>query len=776
MRKLHSLISLALISAATMSVSARMLPRNMAQTKAPQEKFAPTTRLNTPARANSALKADFTIDGADALAPVYSDNFDSGIGAWLAEPSGSAIEWSTKRIAAAGEPKSFSAIDPDDVASLYVEGPYQTFKRGVSTLTSGTVRVPERASLSMYVGYSLNYNDMASLVLSVSEDDFETEVTLWNSLEQQGDRVWAWRYVSADLSAFEGKEVKLRFTYGAGTGDSFGTGGYMADFAIDGLAVSGLKSVESVDVMTGEAITLADMSEGNPVAWKWTLPGAVPSTSTETSPSVYYTADGIYDISLEVTDADGNTASRTRTAFVNVTGTAPVAKIVPPATFRSSANRKYLVAPMVPVRFSDGSAGFPSEHSWAFTHTVDGDPDAVSFSNEANPEVAYPYLHDHLATLSVSNSHGSSDDMCEVTAEYSGVVTNLRPEDTMTTFDMDDWGIFPGSNTRKITAYAERFSAPSRPVMIDGAYVFFNRADAEEITDQIANVGVHIYTSKNGKPDKRLDSWWWFVSELDLPSASGQAVGTSFPFTEAPFVDGEFFIVVDGIPEYTETCAVSFGMAAFRDHDNTSLMLKDGEWISVADYFPAGANHTSFMIYPSVHHSVMASLADSDAPVAIGPKGGTVDYPIFSYLGYEMPVASDSEWLRATGEPNGMTVDDIHIECDALPAGTDERTGTLTLTDGASTLDIRVVQSRSSGISSIVDSVAEPTVFPSVFTDSFDVYGLNAGDSVTVFSLTGAMIWSGRASDSSLRIDASAFAPGVYVVATPTKAIKAVKK
>ena len=205
-------------------------------------------------------------------------------------------------------------------------------------------------------------------------------------------------------------------------------------------------------------------------------------------------------------------------------------------------------------------------------------------------------------------------------------------------------------------------------------------------------------------------------------------------------------------------------------------MLKDGEWISVADYFPAGANHTSFMIYPSVHHSVMASLADSDAPVAIGPKGGTVDYPVFSYLGYEMPVASDSEWLRATGEPNGMTVDDIHIECDALPAGTDERTGTLTLTDGASTLDIRVVQSRSSGISSIVDSVAEPTVFPSVFTDSFDVYGLNAGDSVTVFSLTGAMIWSGRASDSSLRIDASAFAPGVYVVATPTKAIKAVKK
>lgn len=777
MRKLQSLLSLALISAATVSVSAGVQPpHTRVQAKAMNEKFAGTSRMDAPARTSATLKADFTVEGADALAPVYSDNFDAGMGAWVAEPAGSDIKWSTKRIAAEGNAKSFSAIDPDDVASLYVEGPYQTYKRAISTLTSAPIVVPERGTLSMYVGYSLNYNDVASLVLTVSDDDFETSTTLWNSLEQGGDKVWAWRYVTADMSAFAGKSVRLRFTYGAGTADSFGTGGYLADFAVDALSVSGLKAVESVAVMTGERIRLTDISEGAPVSRRWIMPGAVPAESTEASPEIYYTADGSYDITIEVSDADGNTATRTRTAFVNVTGTAPTAHIIPPATFRNSANRKALVAPMVPVRFTDGSSGFPTERSWAFTHTVDGDPDAIAYSTEENPEVAYPYLHDHLATLSVSNSHGSSDDMCEVTAEYSAVVTNLGPDDTMTTFDMDDWGIFPGSNTRNITAYAERFSAPSRPVMIDGAYVFFNRADAEEITDQISNVGVHIYTSKDGKPDKRLDSWWWFVYELDLPTSSGEVVGTSFPFTEAPFVDDEFFIVVDGIPAYSETCAVSFGMAKFRDRDNTSLMLKDGEWISVADYFPAGANHTSFMVYPSIHHSVMASLADSDAPVAVGPGAGTLDYPVFSYLGYNTPIESDSEWLRTTGEPNGLTVDDIHIAYDALPAGIDERTGTLTLTDGASTLDIRVTQSRATGISTVADSVDGLTVFPSVFADSFGVYGLNAGDSVTVYSLSGATVWSGRATDTSLRVDASAFAPGVYIIATPAKAIKAVKK
>lgn len=777
MKKLRLLISLALISAATVSVYAgRELPDSRTQAKARNEIFAGTSRMKAPARATAALTADFTIAGADALAPVYTENFDAGMSAWKADPATSDIKWSTKRIAEAGTDKSFSAIDPADVASLYVEGPYQTYKRAISTLTSGTITVPEKGTVSMYVGYSLNYNDVASLTLAVSDDDFATSTTLWNSIEQPGEKPWAWRFVTADLAAFAGKEVKLRFTYGPGTADSFGTGGYLADFAIDGLSVSGLKPVEKVDVMTGETIRLTDISTGSPVAYRWTMPGAVPASSTEASPEIYYTADGSYDITLEVTDAEGNTASRTRTAFVSVTGTAPVAKIIPPATFRSSANRKALVAPMVPVRFRDGSTGFPTSHSWAFTHTDPDDSNAITYSAEADPEVAYPFLHDHLATLSVSNSHGSSDAICEVTAEYSAVVTNMQPDDRMTTFDMDDWGIFPGSNTRNITAYAERFSAPSRPVMIDGAYVYFNRADAEEITDQISNVGVHLYTSKDGKPDKRLDSWWWFVAELDLPTASGEVVGTSFPFTEAPFVDGEFFIVVDGIPAFSETCAVSFGMAGFRDRDNTALMLKDGEWMSVADYFPAGANHTSFMIYPSVHHSVMASLADSDAPVAVGPQAGTVDYPVFSYLGYKTPVASDSEWLRATGEPNGMTVDDIHIAYDALPAGVEERTGTLTLTDGASTLDIRVVQNRATGISAVADSVTDLTVFPSVFTDSFGVYGLNAGDTVTVYSLGGAVVWSGSASDTSLRIDASAFAPGVYIVATPAKAVKAVKK
>ncbi|MDE6611554.1 MAG: hypothetical protein K2K22_03225, partial [Muribaculaceae bacterium] len=73
MRKLQSLLSLALISAATVSVSAGVQPpHTRTQAKAMNEKFAGTSRMDAPARTSATLKADFTVEGADALAPVYT--------------------------------------------------------------------------------------------------------------------------------------------------------------------------------------------------------------------------------------------------------------------------------------------------------------------------------------------------------------------------------------------------------------------------------------------------------------------------------------------------------------------------------------------------------------------------------------------------------------------------------------------------------------------------------------------------------------------------------
>ncbi|MDE7437866.1 MAG: PKD domain-containing protein [Muribaculaceae bacterium] len=690
---------LSLVALSAFTAGATDFPNHSLSRKAVRPEAAQIGRCSLPSFQSEGgiLNADFTTDGSDALAPVVTFGFDTDFQGWTTDPTTN-VTWSIKKESALSDTHKFGQINPETQASLFVEGPYQVFKRETSSITSPAMEIPANGSLSFYIGYSLNYDDACRLSLKISTDDFETSEELWNSKDGEGEKPWQWRHVELKLDSYIGKNVKFRFTYGPGSSDNFNTGGYMGDFTIDDFVISGRKAVESVAVMTGDIITLLDLTSGTPTEWSWNFPGGVPETSSEANPSVYYTKGGSYDISLTVKDAEGNVSTKTRKDFVTVTGTAPVAKILPPATFRLSSNRKYLVAPLAPVTFKDASTGFPTEYTWGFSGVLT-EPTEIFTSTEPNPTVSYAYLHDHNVVMFAQNELGLSQAECEVTAEYSGTINNLLPSDRSTVFDMEDWGVFPGSNTRRITAYAERFSAPSVPVRIFGAYVFFNEAQAEELVDQITNVGVHLYTSKDGKPDKCLDSWWWQVFELDTPSG-GQAVGTSFPFTEAPFVSDEFFIVVDGIPTYKEGTRVSFGMADFRAEGGTAMMLKDGEWMEVADYFPAGKNHTSFMIYPEIAHSVMSTLNPSEGLVEVGADQGETQFEIFSYMGYETPV-SDSDWLRVTSEPNGLTVDTIKVAYDKKPSTTDVREGNIYLTDGATTLTLTVRQQGESGVTII---------------------------------------------------------------------------
>lgn len=723
------------------------------------------------------LKASFTCDIPEAHAASWTENFDNGSPGWIMDNT-SYVTWTTKRIAEAGNARSFSAIDPEDAASLYVEGPYQTFRREISSATSPEMTVPANGALLGYVGFSMNYDEMCRLIISVSDDGFNTSTEIWNSKDETGDKTWRWHPVNVPLDTWSGRQIKIRLTYSWGSADEgFKTGGYLGDFAIDGLKVTGLVPVEGVSVSTGQTVRMVNLTDDEASSIRWSFPGGFPESSGEPSPEVYYTADGDYDVSLEVVTAGGQTLSHTIPSFVHVTGVSPVAKILPPATFRYSVTRNPLVAPLVPVTFSDASSGFPDTREWTFGGLVTDAPDEIVSSAEPSPSVSYAYRHVWPVGLSVSNRHGSSSDMIDVSVEYEGLITNLMPSDYATTFDMEDWGTFPGSNTRKITAYAEKFSKPSAPVIVNGAYVYFTKAEAEELVDQIANVGVHLYTSEDGKPGKRIDSSWWSVFELDTPSSANDLVGTAFPFTENPVIDDEFFIVVDGIPEKKDGTDVAFAMAGFRDEGNTAWMLKDGEWIEASAYFPAGANHTSYLIYPSVIHSVLTPLPVGRGDVESGPDGGTFDYTIFSYLGYETPVESDASWCRVIGEPNGLTVDDLKIECDPLPKGINDREAHLTVTDGASTMVITVRQS-ASGYAGLARQENIVAVTPGVFDREFEVCYPAGTTHLDVMDMNGRCVYSADPDQASGRhtIDGEAWPPGIYVVIVQDKALKVIRR
>ncbi len=73
--------------------------------------------------------------------------------------------------------------------------------------------------------------------------------------------------------------------------------------------------------VAGEAIQFTDQSSGNPVAREWSFVGGTPTNSTEQNPIVSYSAEGQYDISLRITDEEGNTISKTYENYISIGNT-----------------------------------------------------------------------------------------------------------------------------------------------------------------------------------------------------------------------------------------------------------------------------------------------------------------------------------------------------------------------------------------------------------------------------------------------------------------------
>lgn len=746
----------------------------------PIEKITTTGVKKTDAPASAAIPVDFSVKGVDnAAKATWSEDFNSGSlpGGWTTDNTTKSV-WSIKKMSGV---YAFTEYDAADGGSLYVEGDYRMYNRETTNAYSPAVEIGANATLEAYIGYSYNMDDYCRLNIEVSTDDFADDVTLlWSSKEITDPRTWAWHRINLDLSDFSGKTVKFRFTYGYGASDEiFKTGGYMGDFAIDGLKVTTAESIDKINVLTGEEINFIDLTpEGEATQWRWSFPGATPETSTEPNPTVYYTVDGSYDVTLEVTNSSGESASVTKPGFVSVTGTAPVAKIGLPATFRDYENRLPMIAPMASVTFTDASTGFPTSHEWEFSGVV-AESGVLTNATGESVNVNYYFLHEQTVELEASNEHGTSTDRQSVSVEYEGPVTNLLPSDRIVDyFDMGDWGEFPGTNTQKFTRFAEKFSKPSRPVVVSGVYVYFSKAEAEEIYDQIRTLAVRLCKSENGVPGEQLDFYPISVYEIETSSTSGRFAATPCPFTENPVVDDEFFIVIDGFPEKNETCTVAIAMADFRGEANTTYMYKEkeGRWVDVSTYFPAGKNHTSMAVMPYITHSVISNLPmGSDPTVEFKREGGTVEYQIFSYMGWK-PMASTGDWVKITSTPGEYTVDNITITAEPMPEGLGMRNATLTITDDVDTFEIPVVQTAESGVTTVITQT-QPDVYPTRFTDFINVTA-EADALIEVVSANGQIQYKGTADAAGqCVINGSGWSAGVYFVVTPSaKAVKIVKE
>ena len=693
--------------------------------------------------AANGLTADFTVQDSVSYITVWSENFDSDerdvkgnltLAGWtIDQGEGNVVTFTKKKC------DDYSAIDANDVYSLYIDGPYQTFKRTKASATSSAISVPTNGQLHAYVRMTPMWNEYVTLALQLSTDDFSTMVEVWNSKSVTEGKA-QWVPITYDLAAYAGKQIKIRLYWGPGTNDTFNTGGYMGDFYVDGLSVTGVGSVDQVSVKTGDLIQFADLTTGGtPTSWEWSFPGGTPATSTEQSPTVYYTEGGTYDVTLRVTDAEGSDEV-TKTAFVSVEAQAPLAGVQFPADFRTMAQpRMRMVAPLAPVEYKDASEGFPTEFSWTMYTPYDLAnmsgfmfiPDTVYTTKDVT------YRHNKLGKCYVlhtaQNAEGYTfvDDSVQV--QFDGYVSNYQPADGYQTNFVDGDLTLPGANKMGITAWAERISKPSVPVVLEAMYIGFTKASATGLVDQISPVSFSLYTSENGlpgKPIELLDSW--NVSELNYAMGANAGMVT-IELGRRIVIDQEVFLVIEGIPEKNDSLECAIGMAPLRDYGNTAFMLRKGTWRPFTGYFQAApGGQTSLSVFPYFNHSVIIpAQVDERGGITMGsdttmvsPDAGEAEVLVFANQGVYKYLGCDADWCRIVGKPGEYTIDTVRVEVDAMPDGVEWRDAVISVTDSVQTLNLVVRQSRKVP-SAIQSYVATPAAS---LSERFDLQGrrLNA--------------------------------------------------
>jgi len=79
-------------------------------------------------------------------------------------------------------------------------------------------------------------------------------------------------------------------------------------------------SANTTNVAIGGSVNFTDETWGaNLVSWEWTFEGGTPATSTQQNPTgIVYNEVGSYNVTLSVTNADGQTETVTKNRFINV--------------------------------------------------------------------------------------------------------------------------------------------------------------------------------------------------------------------------------------------------------------------------------------------------------------------------------------------------------------------------------------------------------------------------------------------------------------------------
>ena len=164
------------------------------------------------------------------------------------------------------------------------------------------------------------------------------------------------------------------------------------------------------------AFTDASTSYDGITSWSWDFGDG--GTSTEQNPTHIYTSDGIYTVTLTVTEADGDSNIKTKSGYITVGETGPMADFSATST---SGNKPLSLA------FTDASTSYDGITSWSWDF---GDGET---STKQNPTHIYTSDGIYTVTLTVTEADGDSDTKTKtgyITVRDTGPLANFSATST----------------------------------------------------------------------------------------------------------------------------------------------------------------------------------------------------------------------------------------------------------------------------------------------------------------------------------------------------------
>jgi len=500
-----------------------------------------------------------------------------------------------------------------------------------------------------------------------------------------------------------------------------------ANFTVANAAV-GLAAFDAntTFVVPGGKVNFTDKSTNSPTSWLWSFPGGTPSSSTEKNPSVTYSTEGVYDVSLSAYGASG-TLQLQKTGFIKV-------------------SNQSISASLKVMQFNIWLAGTSVTNGFAYIRDVinEVNPDLVCFSEVTNESGDWTTkMVNELASLG-NNYYG---------AYVAGADVSLISKYPITSF-----GPLVGDRTVPYTINVNGASVVVCPTHLDYTYY------STYLPRGYACGGSGKYAGWNALSPFAPETNVATIEAQNLASSRDEQIGAFIDYvkneTRPVLLIGDF-----NEPSCLDWTAKQ---ANLYDHNGvvfewntTSTLKKNGFVDAYRKVYP------DEVLNPGITWPAIATGKGSTSWAPLSDERDRIDYIFYKGTGVTATEASlvgpKGCYVKnvASTDGNGEDV----FEASTLPWPSDHKAVT-------ATINFTFVPT---SVSSVKDTQANIRIFPNP-TKGIVKVDTNENFDINVFNLQGVTVFSQLNVKPNSEVDLSGLSKGAYLVKLKAEEKELVKK